>query len=108
MTDEDDNKDEQAVGRTMLLIIKHPKRVVAFLSAVVVGLAGVGVWRESSRPRDKVLTILEQVQEDVVETRVTTGAILETLPTTQKARAKQIIDLQLAAIKMARRDRKDQ
>jgi hypothetical protein len=104
-------KDEGAIGRVVLMIVKHPKAVVSFLAAIVAGLSGFTVWRESSRPApiptiearafvgmDKKLT---QVLDKVVKMDLKTDAILEAMPEEQKKRALRRLDLQLAAIRAA-------
>lgn len=106
---QEEAKDEGAVGRVVLMVVKHPKAVVAFLGAIVAGLSGFTVWRESSRPvaepaavilrMDKKLTT---IGDDVVKVKLTNEAILQTMPVEQRREARRIIELQLAAIRAAR------
>ncbi len=93
-----EDKDDQAVGHTVRLALSKPKAWM--LIAGLAGLGGFGGWMHQSGSDSTRL--LKKISADVVTVKIQTSAIMKTLPRAQQEQAQKIVDLQLAALKMAR------
>ncbi len=93
----DETRDEVAVGHTVILALSNPKTWM--LLAGFAGLGGFGWMQKGSSDTSR---LLRKISKDVLQVKVTTSAMLQTMPEAQKQRAQKIIDLQMAALSMAR------
>ncbi len=93
-----EDKDDQAVGHTVRLALSTPKTWA--IIAGLAGLGGIGGWLHQSGSDSTRL--LKKISADVVTVKIQTSAIMQTMPPAQQERAQKIVDLQLAALKMAR------
>ncbi len=93
-----EDKDDQAIGHTVRLALGNPKSWA--LIAGLAGLGGFGGWLQ--RGSSDTTKMLRRISADVVTVKIQTSAIMQTMPPAQQERAQKIVDLQLAALKIAR------
>ncbi len=95
---EDEAKDDQAIGHTIRLALSNP-RVQLLLVGMLLGGGGLTWMQKGSSDTTR---LLKKISKDVVMVKIQTEAIMKTMPPAQQAQAQKIVDLQLAALKMAR------
>ncbi len=109
MPGDEEQKDEQALGHLAMLalrsLFKGPQGVLLSVLSVYLGLTtmlGMTPWHGRSAHAPDMLSIIKDIQTNVVEIKITNKAILTTLPKAQKAEAEKMIALQMQALAMMR------
>lgn len=101
---EEERRSEQALGHLFFQFIKSPKAAMGGIVALAMTVGGTGSWAFLN-PGEAVVKELRGLRSDITQIKVTSYAILQTLPDSQRKQAQKIIDIQLAAIEMAKRKR---
>ncbi len=95
-------QDDQAIGRAVRFLFRTPERVIIM---ALLGTCGGYMGRSfipSSTHKTDLLAIVKDIQANVVEIKITNKAILTTLPKAQQQDALRMIQIQMAAISMAK------
>lgn len=105
----EEEKDEAAIGHVVLFIATHPKMVIGFCITLCMSFGGYTAYKGGASTTvsaiERMSLKLDTIGEDVTRVKLTNLAILNTMPTKQKAEAQRIIALQLAAIEASRSNR---
>ncbi len=98
-------EDDRAIGRAVRFLFRTPERVIIIaLLGTGGGLMGRSLMVRPA-PQNELLPIIRSIQADTLEIKITNKAILSTLPKAAQQEAMRMIQIQMAAVAMANKER---
>lgn len=99
---ESQERDDAALGHTVRVATKSLLATIATNPRTwlaIAGILGYGWMQNEAASTGKLLL---KISDDVVQVKLQTSAIMQTLPAKQQQQAQRIVEIQLAALKMAK------